>query len=150
MHSIRITDGKMSFSAAHFVVRGGTCERLHGHNYQVEISIQGPLDNHGMVLDFRDVKDRVTGICETLDHRVLLPGRSQEIKVREAVGTMEVVVTGRRYVFPKGDCIVLPIAATTAELLAEYIATKLELSGTYDYQVCVGEKAGSDGCYSSK
>lgn len=150
MHGIRITDEKMTFSAAHFVVRGGVCERLHGHNYQVEVAIQGTLDDHGMVMDFRDIKDRVGGICDTLDHRVLLPGRSREIKVIEAAGTIEVVVTRRRYLFPKDDCVVLPIAATTAELLAEYIATKLELAAAYDCQVCVSEKAGSDGCYGSE
>jgi 6-pyruvoyltetrahydropterin/6-carboxytetrahydropterin synthase len=150
MHGIRITDEKMSFSAAHFVMRSGACERLHGHNYQVEVSIQGPLDDHGMVLDFRDVRDRVTGICESLDHRVLLPGRSKEIKVREVGGILEVVVADRRYVFPKDDCIMLPVAATTTELLAEYIATRIELSKAYGFQVCVSEKTGSSGCYNSK
>jgi len=103
-----------------------------------------------MVLDFRDVGERIASICADLDHRVLLPGRSQEIKVREASGTLEVNVTGRRYVFPKDDCVVLPVAATTTELLAEYIATRMELSKAYEFQVCVSEKTGSSGCYGSE
>jgi len=150
MHSIRVTDGRMSFSAAHFVVCAGACERLHGHNYQVEVFVGGLLDNHGMVFDFWDIKERVADVCANLDHRVLLPGRSQDIKLREADSSVEVVVTGRRYVFPKDDCIVLPVAATTAELLAEYITNNLEFPGTYNVQVCVSEKAGNTGCYSTK
>jgi 6-pyruvoyltetrahydropterin/6-carboxytetrahydropterin synthase len=31
----------------------------------------------------------------------------------------------RRWVFPRGDCILLPIENTTAELLAKYIAERL-------------------------
>ena len=31
----------------------------------------------------------------------------------------------RRWIFPLDDCILLPVANTTAELLADYIATQL-------------------------
>jgi len=31
----------------------------------------------------------------------------------------------RRWVFPRGDCVLLPVANTTAELVARYIGLKL-------------------------
>ena len=39
----------------------------------------------------------------------------------------EVLVTfeDRRWIFPLGDCVLLPLANTTAELIADYIATEL-------------------------
>jgi 6-pyruvoyltetrahydropterin/6-carboxytetrahydropterin synthase len=147
MHSIRVSDRKMSFSSAHFVAESATPERLHGHNYQVEVIIGGQLNSDGMVLDFRDIKKRVSDICTNLDHRVLLPGRSQRFKIREADSSIEVIAASKRYVFPKEDCLLLPIQTTTAELLAEYIATSLDLPTGYDIQVCVCESPGSIGCY---
>ena len=61
------------FAAAHNL-RGysGSCERLHGHNWKVQVLLRAStLDELGMVLDFRDVKARVDGLLDTLDHGYL-------------------------------------------------------------------------------
>lgn len=61
------------FSAAHSL-RGyrGDCERLHGHNYRVEISVESTeLDPTGIVMDFRDLKGMLKGVLEGLDHHYL-------------------------------------------------------------------------------
>ena len=44
-----------------------------------------------------------------------------------AAGEDEVEVTfeDRRWVFPRGDCVLLPVANTTAELVARYIGKRL-------------------------
>lgn len=52
------------------------CSRLHGHSYGVEITLTGPLDEHGMVIDYGDLAP-FREVVETLDHRHLnerLPG----------------------------------------------------------------------------
>jgi 6-pyruvoyltetrahydropterin/6-carboxytetrahydropterin synthase len=147
MHSIYVKDGKMTFSAAHFVMGAEYCESLHGHNYEVDIEIFGELNELGMVLDFRDVKKKVRSLCKTLDHRVLLPGESEVIDVKEKNDSLEVFVRGKRYCFPIEDCVVLPFIATTAELLAEYIALKLEFPDGIKVKVCVSESSGSKGCF---
>ncbi len=62
-----------TFSAAHHL-RGyrGDCERLHGHNYRVEVAVAsrepGPT---GLVMDFRELKDVLESVVERLDHRLL-------------------------------------------------------------------------------
>ena len=56
VHSIRVSDQKLHFSSSHFVLGSDGCENLHGHNYTVEITIEGALNKYGMVIDFRDVK----------------------------------------------------------------------------------------------
>ena len=58
------------FSAAH-ALRGykGKCERLHGHNWVVRVSVKGKkLDKLGMVLDFTDLRAMVDGVLLKLDH----------------------------------------------------------------------------------
>lgn len=62
-----------SFSAAHSL-RGyqGDCERLHGHNYRVEVVvISDALDAVGIVMDFRDLKQALKGVLKELDHQYL-------------------------------------------------------------------------------
>jgi hypothetical protein len=43
----------------------------------------------------------------------------------------------------------LPLDATTAERLAEFIASQIELPDSYNVKVCVSESIGSMGCYES-
>lgn len=62
-----------TFSAAHSL-RGyrGDCERLHGHNYRVEVSVSSAgLDPIGVVIDFHDLKRLVKEALDTLDHQYL-------------------------------------------------------------------------------
>lgn len=149
MHSIRVNDHRLHFSSAHFVMGSDYCEALHGHNYSVDITVSGDLDSLGMVIDFRTIKKRAISVCERLDHKTLLPGESDVIEIHESEFSHEVIVGGKRYVFPKEDCVVLPAKATTAELLAEYVATELNLPKEYRVKVCVSESLGSKGCYES-
>lgn len=116
------------FSAAHFITfAGDICERLHGHNYRVTCEVHGPLDENQYVIDFIALRDELKLIVDELDHHVLLPTSHPLIRV--ASDEREVTATftpdGRRWIFPRQDCILLPVANTTAELLARYIAEKL-------------------------
>lgn len=61
------------FSAAHNL-RGykGKCEKLHGHNYKVQITISGKeLDNIGMLADFTILKSSLKKVLSKLDHSYL-------------------------------------------------------------------------------
>lgn len=58
------------FSAAH-ALRGyrGKCENLHGHNWKVEVYVRGAqLDEIGMLVDFKDLKEATRGVMRYLDH----------------------------------------------------------------------------------
>jgi len=61
------------FSAAHNLREyKGQCERLHGHNWKLQVSlISEKLDNLGMVMDFRDAKKRIEEIIKKYDHTYL-------------------------------------------------------------------------------
>ena len=147
MFSVRVKDQRMHFSASHFLKSEGQFENLHGHNYSLKIKLTGPLNDDGMVYDFREVKSKAIKICKTLDHKVLLPQESKTIKVSKSDEFIEVHVGEKRYVFPEDDCVVIPTKATTAELLAKYIHDHLDFPKDFKVKVCVSESAGSTGCY---
>ncbi len=44
---------------------------MHGHNYEIEVSIQGLLNKAGFVIDFWDLDNVVQPTVEDIDHRVL-------------------------------------------------------------------------------
>ncbi len=50
---VDVTKEQFIFSAAHFITfAGDICERIHGHNYGVRASVEGPLDENRYVVDF--------------------------------------------------------------------------------------------------
>lgn len=123
---VRVADNDLVFSAAHFItVAPENCERLHGHNYRVAAEVEGPLDEQQCVVDFIALRELLRTILAELDHRVLLPTGHPDICVAEVGEEIEVRFAERRWVFPRGDCALLPMPNTTAELLAEYVAERL-------------------------
>jgi 6-pyruvoyltetrahydropterin/6-carboxytetrahydropterin synthase len=63
----------MSFAAAHQLRNyKGKCENLHGHNYKVEVTVEGEeLNVTGLVADFVDVKTLMRTVVDRLDHTYL-------------------------------------------------------------------------------
>ncbi len=62
-----------SFSAAHLLADiGGKCEELHGHNFQVEVTVGADtLNSEGIAVDFRVVKKWLKEVLDVMDHRHL-------------------------------------------------------------------------------
>jgi 6-pyruvoyltetrahydropterin/6-carboxytetrahydropterin synthase len=115
-------------ASAHFITfRGHTCESLHGHNYRIGVSVEGPIDAECLfVVDFAILKRVVRKYVEMMDHRVLLPTKNPKVAFREANGMTYVEYFGvQTYQFPTKDCAMLPVANTTAEMLAEWIAHRV-------------------------
>ena len=125
-YHVRLTKEYLIFSAAHFITfNGNICERLHGHNYRVFAEVYGPLDENQYVIDFIALRDTLKEITTELDHHMLLPTEHPQIQVAAGEDEVEVTFQDRRWVFPEGDCILLPVANTTAELLARYLGNEL-------------------------
>jgi 6-pyruvoyltetrahydropterin/6-carboxytetrahydropterin synthase len=48
------------------------CARIHGHTYDLEIVVRGPLDAHtGWVVDYEKIDEAVEPLVAQLDHRCL-------------------------------------------------------------------------------
>ena len=61
------------FSAAHNLREyKGKCERLHGHNWRIDLRLAGDhLDAEGLLLDFTEAKRILGEVLERFDHRYL-------------------------------------------------------------------------------
>lgn len=61
------------FAAAH-TLRDypGDCSRLHGHNWKVEVEVEATaLDQYGMGMDFKEIRQAARALAAELDHRNL-------------------------------------------------------------------------------
>jgi len=61
------------FAAGH-ALRGyqGKCENPHGHNYKVQVTLEGPaLDKIGLLFDFAELKKAIHGTVGKLDHQFM-------------------------------------------------------------------------------
>ena len=124
--SIEVAKDYFNFASAHFLIfANGKREPLHGHNYQVSVKLEGELDRAGVVLDFISFKPLVKRICDSLDHRTLIQTESPIIEVRRRAKEVEVRYRQQKIILPKSDVILLPLANTSTELLAEYIANQI-------------------------
>lgn len=61
---------EFSFAAAHALpFHKGKCKYLHGHEWRLKVSITGPINETGMVMDFTDLKNSVKqSVIDKLDH----------------------------------------------------------------------------------
>lgn len=67
VYELKVED---SFSAAHQLRNyKGKCERLHGHNWRVEVYVSAQrLNEIGIAIDFQDLKRETKNITNQLDH----------------------------------------------------------------------------------
>ena len=154
-YSVRLNKEVLVFSSAHFITFGDNiCERIHGHNYGLEIEVVGPLEQNHYVVDFIALRDTAKQIVDVLDHHVLLPTQHPTIAVERQGNEVIATFEDRRWVFPADDCILLDMPNTTAELLARHIGLqlieKLDLGGKIPFDrltVSVDENRGQWGTW---
>jgi 6-pyruvoyltetrahydropterin/6-carboxytetrahydropterin synthase len=90
------------------------------------VEVAGPLDENRYVFDFIALRDAAHELALQLDHHILLPTEHPMIRVTENEREVTTTFEERRWVFPREDCVLLPIANTTAELIAHWIAGQLK------------------------
>ena len=123
LFEVHLQKENFKFNAAHFVTFKGFRERLHGHNYRVGIKLVGSkIRNDGYLIDFGDVKKSCRKCCKVLNEHVLIPMKSDvmDIQVGESNVEIRCQVDDCRFLFPKDDCVFLPIVHSTAEELSVF------------------------------
>ena len=70
MYELRVVS---DFAAAHQLREfNDKCERLHGHNWKVEVYVTGRhLMENGLLIDFKVIKDATKKVLNDLDHQFL-------------------------------------------------------------------------------
>jgi 6-pyruvoyltetrahydropterin/6-carboxytetrahydropterin synthase len=125
---VSVAKESLSFSAAHFLtLPGHMCERLHGHNYQVSAVVEGAVDPvTGFVVDFAVLKQAIRALITPMDHRVLIPTGNPALAVRQDDQRVLVDYAWPEWlVVPLTHACLVPVAHTTAELLAEWMGREM-------------------------
>lgn len=147
-YKVIVNDTTVKFSACHFLKEHPKCSRLHGHNYYVSVEVSDELDDNFFVIDFMELKKKLKSITEPLDHFILIPTKSKDINIIEYEDSIEVNISMKKYIFPRSDVCLLPLPATTSEILAKYIHDKLkEIYKDKKIKVKVGESKSSVASY---
>lgn len=120
--SIKVYKQYFNFAASHFLIfDDGTREPLHGHNYRVMVKGEASTLKSDMVFDFLDIKPIVREVCDSLDHKLLLPKENLLIELYEDNENIKLKTQDSHFSFPKKDVLLLPLPNTSAERLAIYI-----------------------------
>jgi 6-pyruvoyltetrahydropterin/6-carboxytetrahydropterin synthase len=83
-----------TFEAAHQLPwHEGRCRNLHGHSYRLEVTVEGPVGDSGIVVDFADIKSVVEReVIDRFDHQYLndlLANPTAELIAAEVWKTVE-------------------------------------------------------------
>lgn len=125
-HRVHIRKETIKFSAAHMTVfPDGTKEPLHGHNYQVSLTLEISDASLKSMVRFTELKKSLAALCAKWDERVLLAARCPFLRVRgRAGGEIEFTLCRKRYVLPEDEVVMVPIENVTTELLSKELCRK--------------------------
>jgi 6-pyruvoyltetrahydropterin/6-carboxytetrahydropterin synthase len=118
---------RSEFSAAHALRHyQGKCEALHGHNFSVEMVVEGDSLQEGteLLADFKLLKARLNEALEALDHSLL-----NECTPFDAIN---------------------PSSENLARHIWQSLTRSMEKLGVRLYSVTVSEKAGQSATYMEK
>ncbi|MCQ5376062.1 MAG: 6-pyruvoyl tetrahydropterin synthase family protein [Methanomassiliicoccales archaeon] len=117
-------EANIKFSACHLITEHSKCGRLHGHVYVLRMIVYGEKGDHGMIMDFTELKKIMRRIVDEFDHRVLLAGNCPRMKI--TIGEEVIAETsGKRYVFPIEDVIIIDAEETSAEEVARVLLSRV-------------------------
>ena len=122
-HRILIARDSYKFSCAHMTVfPDGTKERLHGHNYSIALSLELDRIDFQAMLPFRAIKNVLGELAQAWKERVIIARHNPQLVIVRDDTEFEITLCGERYVFPRGDVLLLPIDNVTVEALAAHVA----------------------------
>lgn len=120
--TIEISKEDIKFSAAHFTIfSANERERLHGHNFAVQLAVTAPVGADGICFSYKEIKDRLRALCNSLDEYMLLPAQSPHLRIEEDGNFYLALFNGERLPFLKAETLLLPIRNTTVEELARHV-----------------------------
>ena len=125
--SIKVYKQYFNFASSHFMIfEDGTREPLHGHNYRVQVKGEAPQLSGDMVFDFLDIKPIVREVCDSLDHKLLIPKDNKFLKIYTDKKNYIIETPDESYFsIPQTDTLLLPILNTSSERIAVYICDEI-------------------------
>lgn len=118
-----------TFSSGHYLRNyHGRCENPHGHNYRVLVTLAGEeLDQTGLLLDFKELKQLLRPIVEYLDHQMI-----NELEPFTSLNPSAENLA--RYFFDRTDEIILQITKRRVRVLKSTVFETDSSAATYSSQ----------------
>lgn len=124
--TIEISKEYLHFNAAHFTLFSATeREDLHGHTFYVSALVDSAVGETGLAFDYREFKSALSGLCNSLDEKVLLPERSPYLTLEETDDYLIARFAHERIPFLPRDVRTMPIRNITVEELAPWFIDRL-------------------------
>jgi len=115
---VRVGIEGFSLDSAHYTLSSPKDDQLHGHTYNIDVEVEGPVDeNSGFVVDFNVLREMVKEVVKEWDHKFIVPKRDiPKIKV-ESPFRLEIKEID--HPFPTVEYIGLEIAKSAHRRLGE-------------------------------
>ncbi len=124
--TIELHRGGLKFSAGHFTIFSATeREKLHGHNYFVEVAITAEIGEPGILFDYRIFKKQLKQLCDQLNQRFLLPSQSPYLQLEEDEHYCYAHFNQQKIPFLKEDVLILPLSNITLEELSTWFVEQV-------------------------
>ena len=125
--TLHLAKQNFKFSSGHFLIFDElNAEKLHGHNYQVQVDIAVPetvdLSQTGYFIDFSEFKKIIKAELDLWDEHVLLPAQHPDMKISKRESNYDVHFRDRYYSFPQNEVVLLPVVNTSVEQLSRILA----------------------------
>ena len=99
----------------------GLCKNIHGHSYEAHVILSGEPDDHGMVMDYFDMKLLIQKKIDELDHAFLCDTSDSVVRSFLEENTMKTVLVE----FPT-------TAENIARMLLEHVISQLPIGHRVD------------------
>lgn len=125
--TLHLAKQNFKFSSGHFLIFDEkSAEKLHGHNYRVQVHLLVPQDldlsQSGYFVDFNVFKTYIKKRLDEWDEHVLLPSRHPEMKITSRDRNYEIRFRDRFYSLPQNEVILLEVTNTSVEQLSRILA----------------------------
>ncbi len=134
---IHIRKDHLKFAAAHMTVfPDGGKESLHGHNYQVELTVELTEPALARMLSYEVFKQALKTVCRAWDEKVLIAADNPWLKWLPAeADECAFRLCGKRYVLPADEVAMLEVDNISAENLARLLFERFWAELTTDRAV---------------
>ena len=127
--SIRLDGEDLTFSASHFITlttgkKETFVEPAHTHPFRVTVTLEGPLDGNGLLIDFHQAHRLLKEILAACEGKTFLAARQRGISLSKSPDGAAVICrtpeTGRT--LPAEKAVILDAVNSSAEMIALYLA----------------------------
>lgn len=123
---IELNKEYFTFSAGHFSIFSATKrEKMHGHNFAVQIEILTEVNDDGIAFDYQIYKRKIEKLCAQLNGYFLLPEYSPHLFLTEQDEYYLAHFNHEKLYFLKTDVLLLPLRNITIEELSRWFLEKL-------------------------